>query len=65
LGVDADFQRRRDFTPRRFSGIILLKDLHAAPERVLRRLLRVVADDQDALSGTLTILDRRSARVRR
>ncbi|HEY3267707.1 MAG TPA: DUF5615 family PIN-like protein [Armatimonadota bacterium] len=66
LTADGDFRRRRDFQPRRFAGIILLRDLHAAPERVLRRLLRLLAGaDPSELSGALITLDRRSARERR
>lgn len=65
LTADTDFQRRRDFQPRRTPGIVLLKDLHAAETRVVRRLLRLLADGPDALRGTLVVLDRRSARVRR
>ena len=65
LTADSDFLRRRDFLPRRFEGIILLRDLPDAQDRVVRRLLRLVNGRAQDLSGVLVILDRRSARVRR
>lgn len=65
LTADSDFTRRRDFQPQRFGGIILLKDLSSAQDRVVRRLLRLVSGRGHDLSGSLVILDRRSARVRR
>lgn len=65
LTADSDFARRRDFPPRRFGGIVVLQDLDTAPERVMRRLLRVVRGRQRDLNGAVVILDRRSQRVRR
>jgi predicted nuclease of predicted toxin-antitoxin system len=65
LTADRDFARRKDFPPKRFNGIILLKDMHAAPERIVRRLLRLLETEQGRREGKVTVLDRRSGRVRR
>lgn len=63
ITADTDFLSRSSFPPKRHSGIIVLRDLERAHERVLRRLLRAL--DAKDLSGILIVLDGRSSRVRR
>lgn len=60
--ADSDFLRRGDFPPKRYCGIVVLKDLHRAPNRVLRRLLRVLGAED--LNGVLAVLDGRSTRFK-
>lgn len=65
LTSDGDFKMRSRFPPRRHRGIVLLRDLTAAPERVMRRLTLLLSRGQSAVEGRLVILNRRSARARR
>lgn len=64
--ADNDFARRADFQPRRYGGIVVLRDLSETPERAVRRLVRLLKRvEQRHISGTLVVLDRRSVRVKR
>lgn len=66
ITADNDFARRGDFQPRRYGGIVLLRDLPETPERAVRRLVRLLARlERGQLKGTLVVLDRRSARAKR
>lgn len=64
--ADMDFSRRTDFPPRRFAGIVVLKDLSVDPLRVYRRLIRLLARlDSERLAGVVAVVDRRSVHLRR
>lgn len=66
LTADTDFARKQEFQPRRYKGIILLKDLTSVPDRILRRLLRFLAQTRsDACHGRTVVIDRRSVRFHR
>jgi predicted nuclease of predicted toxin-antitoxin system len=62
ITADSDFLRRTDFPPRRYCGIVVLRDLHRASDRVWRRLLRLLADRD--LRGVMAVIDGRSSRVK-
>ncbi|NMC83194.1 MAG: DUF5615 family PIN-like protein [Armatimonadetes bacterium] len=64
--ADRDFSRRSDFPPRRFPGIVVLKDLSIDQDRVYRRLARLLTRlDSERLAGVVAIVDRRSVHLRR
>jgi predicted nuclease of predicted toxin-antitoxin system len=64
--ADSDFLRRCDFPPRRFAGIVVLRDLQIRPETLARRLLRLLDRlGPEDLRGVVAVLDRRSSRFRR
>ena len=63
LTQDRDFRLQQRHPARKFAGIILLTDMHAAADAVHRRLLRFLASaDPTALPGSLIRIDRRSTR---
>lgn len=61
--ADRDFTSRSNFDPRRYAGIIVLKDLVSAEQNVMRRLVRALRGDN--LRGTLVVVDARSTRFKR
>ena len=66
ITADRDFSRRSDFPPRRFAGIIVLKDLNVDTDRVYRRLNRLLNRlDSERLVGVVAVVDRRSVHIRR
>lgn len=60
--ADTDFLRREIFPPRRSRGIVVLKELNKAHDRVLRRLLRVLKADE--MGHVLAVVDGRSTRFK-
>ncbi|HEY3413188.1 MAG TPA: DUF5615 family PIN-like protein [Armatimonadota bacterium] len=61
--ADSDFTSRSHFAPRRYAGIVVLKDLVTAERSVLRRLVRVLRGG--SLRGMLIVVDGRSSRAKR
>ncbi|MFQ6097851.1 MAG: DUF5615 family PIN-like protein [Armatimonadota bacterium] len=64
LTQDNDFHLRRRFNPRRYGGIIVLRDWQSDLDKVHARLSRLLQSAPD-LTGALVTIGRRSTRIRR